>query len=859
MADREIKLIGSFKDDITPKLKKLNAEINATVNSFSKLQSKLRPIARDMGTVAMAAQRMGSAMNAQRSGIESNIRALNQYRTEIGRVARAQNSLKPARMPAPRGGGGGGGGGPRGGFRPAAAAAAGGKGVGFGALAAASFVGGGALMLATNALQRLAGAANGFVRAGSQFEQSNIQMAATIQTLGKVGDFGKSLKLAEGYNKQVEKIAAALPGSTQDYLTILKMTLDDQIQAYGSADAVTANLKKGERSFAALFGMSAQLAGLPPQIAAMDLNQLRINPRNYRQVQVLNRNPTLLKFYQEELKKTGGDFFKALDRAMARAITPEQVEALKNTFDSAYQQLVTTFTSPTGIFGAARKVSIMMADGTRGLMSTMDILGVFLRQLNGIVEVLIGTGIEPMQALNQFLYELGYYVYAFRRDLENLKRLGKLNPRELGQIIGQGITDLILKLFDGLLNMDFNSFLRGIDQFVQGLIEGIFKGLISGDWGSIGSGLVKTFGAFLTTWSGKIILGLLGLKFFPGLTMGLGRGARGIQGPMPTAGGTRGLMAGGALRGMGRGAPLMGRLGGGAAMGSMTAAFDIIDMMSTVGGIDQQLAGLKQQRAAAGNNMAALKAIAGQEAQLKKQKGEAVASGIGGAVGAVAGGALGAAVAGPIGAMIGAQLGSTIGTTIGPAIGNWWNSSAAPFLANLWNQVTAAFTAFGTNVMNGIRAVGTFFQQVGARIMAAFSALPGFLQTALSIIFNPWGVALNLLKTYAGNIYNFITTLPGRIAALLNPFARPPANPPKRAMGGPVAAGNMYMVGERGPEMFTPSTSGTIIPNGALGGTNVTVGTINVSGSNAKEIADQIAGELLAAMYSKSRSEVLTS
>jgi hypothetical protein len=149
--------------------------------------------------------------------------------------------------------------------------------------------------------------------------------------------------------------------------------------------------------------------------------------------------------------------------------------------------------------------------------------------------------------------------------------------------------------------------------------------------------------------------------------------------------------------------------------------------------------------------------------------------------------------------------------------------------------------------------------------MAAFSALPGFLKTALAVIFNPWGIALNLLKTYAGNIYNFITTLPQKIASLLNPFARPPAPTPtptprgKRAMGGPVAAGNMYMVGERGPEMFTPSTSGTIIPNGAMGGTTVTVGTINVSGGNAKEIADQIAGELLAAMYSKSRSEVLTS
>lgn len=38
-----------------------------------------------------------------------------------------------------------------------------------------------------------------------------------------------------------------------------------------------------------------------------------------------------------------------------------------------------------------------------------------------------------------------------------------------------------------------------------------------------------------------------------------------------------------------------------------------------------------------------------------------------------------------------------------------------------------------------------------------------------------------------------------------------------RAMGGPVSAGKTYLVGERGPELFTPPRSGTIVPNAALG------------------------------------------
>lgn len=48
-----------------------------------------------------------------------------------------------------------------------------------------------------------------------------------------------------------------------------------------------------------------------------------------------------------------------------------------------------------------------------------------------------------------------------------------------------------------------------------------------------------------------------------------------------------------------------------------------------------------------------------------------------------------------------------------------------------------------------------------------------------------------------------------------------------RAEGGPVTGGKPYLVGEKGPEIFTPPTSGNIVPNSALQGqapqTNITV------------------------------------
>lgn len=56
-----------------------------------------------------------------------------------------------------------------------------------------------------------------------------------------------------------------------------------------------------------------------------------------------------------------------------------------------------------------------------------------------------------------------------------------------------------------------------------------------------------------------------------------------------------------------------------------------------------------------------------------------------------------------------------------------------------------------------------------------------------------------------------------------------------RAEGGPVSSGKSYIVGERGPELFTPSSSGGITPNHALGsGGGTTVVNYNISAVDAK-------------------------
>jgi tape measure domain-containing protein len=64
------------------------------------------------------------------------------------------------------------------------------------------------------------------------------------------------------------------------------------------------------------------------------------------------------------------------------------------------------------------------------------------------------------------------------------------------------------------------------------------------------------------------------------------------------------------------------------------------------------------------------------------------------------------------------------------------------------------------------------------------------------------------------------------------------------AKGGPAQGGRPYIVGEEGPELFVPKTSGTVVPNGAMGGqtvNNITNITNAISAVDAKSVAQLFA------------------
>ena len=69
-----------------------------------------------------------------------------------------------------------------------------------------------------------------------------------------------------------------------------------------------------------------------------------------------------------------------------------------------------------------------------------------------------------------------------------------------------------------------------------------------------------------------------------------------------------------------------------------------------------------------------------------------------------------------------------------------------------------------------------------------------------------------------------------------------PMFPFPKALGGQVAAGRPYMVGERGPELFVPGAQGNIVPNSAMGSSSIVV-NVDASGSSVEGDSNQ-AGQL---------------
>lgn len=99
-------------------------------------------------------------------------------------------------------------------------------------------------------------------------------------------------------------------------------------------------------------------------------------------------------------------------------------------------------------------------------------------------------------------------------------------------------------------------------------------------------------------------------------------------------------------------------------------------------------------------------------------------------------------------------------------------------------------------------------QGVGTAFAVGAEAVSGRSENVASMVGVENGIGATAINTTAGIAGSTIDYLTGGIASRLAG---------KRAEGGPVSAGKSYLVGERGPEIMTARSNGTIIPNEGVG------------------------------------------
>jgi hypothetical protein len=159
-----------------------------------------------------------------------------------------------------------------------------------------------------------------------------------------------------------------------------------------------------------------------------------------------------------------------------------------------------------------------------------------------------------------------------------------------------------------------------------------------------------------------------------------------------------------------------------------------------------------------------------------------------------------------------------------------------PILAGLFD----AFGSIATAISDNSEKLEPFFnllKKIGTLIIDTLGPAIG---TVLGTAFTVIGKAISAVITLFANLVSVITDVVNGIKSIISLVANNPLVKGiggvissvfggGKASGGPVMSGTSYLVGEKGPELFSPTSNGFIKPNSSLGGN--TVINLNVTGA----------------------------
>lgn len=144
------------------------------------------------------------------------------------------------------------------------------------------------------------------------------------------------------------------------------------------------------------------------------------------------------------------------------------------------------------------------------------------------------------------------------------------------------------------------------------------------------------------------------------------------------------------------------------------------------------------------------------------------------------------------------------------------------------DQLFAAWTIIKTNASAVWDSITGIVKGAIDGIMAFIDKMVAAWNKAKDVVSAPIKAAGNVVKGAASAVSGAVKGVISKITG--------------RADGGDVSGGTPYVVGERGPEMFVPNTSGRIIPNGGAGGI-----TINMNGGTylSESVAEDIGNKII--------------
>jgi hypothetical protein len=172
---------------------------------------------------------------------------------------------------------------------------------------------------------------------------------------------------------------------------------------------------------------------------------------------------------------------------------------------------------------------------------------------------------------------------------------------------------------------------------------------------------------------------------------------------------------------------------------------------------------------------------------------------------------------------------------------DWWKSVIEP----IGHFISGIIIDIGSFISGIILGIGGFLSNI---ILSLGTTIAGWLSNAWNFIWGGlqfigdigekiWNFILEGLRTMGdlgSKIWDFIKRAISSLGGIFSGGNSGSSNE-KRAVGGPVTGGTTYMVGEKGPELFTPSSSGSITSNNRIGGESI---TINVTGNNFRDEQD---------------------